>query len=92
MRFLLVLLASSYIFIPSVLAEQGSIRGTLSKIDGKVLLKSSDRSRIVEISKEFEFTLDSKVVNSPNYVFQFTGDITDSKIITNRNKINPTKH
>ena len=84
MRFLLVLLASSYLFIPSVLAEQGSIRGTLSKVDGKVLLKSNDRSRTVEISKEFEFTLDHKVVNSPNYVFQFTGDITDSKIITNQ--------
>ncbi|PIK15232.1 hypothetical protein [Halobacteriovorax sp. JY17] len=82
MRFLLVLLASSFLFIPSILAEQGSIRGTLSKVGDQILLKSQDKSRVIDISKEFAFTLDSKVLNSPNYIFEFVGDITDSKVVT----------
>jgi len=82
MRTILALVASSFLFIPLALAEQGSIRGILKKVGDEIHLKSHDKSRVVDISKDFAFTLDSKVLNSPNYVFEFIGDITDSKIVT----------
>ncbi|WP_372655035.1 hypothetical protein [Halobacteriovorax sp.] len=70
------------ITISSTFAEMGTIRGTLSKSSNEILLASKDKTRVVEISKEFEFTLDEKILNSPNYVFEFSGDITSNKVVT----------
>lgn len=81
MKFILVFLLSSFLFLPSVLAEYSQVRGTLSKEGSVVYLTSGEIKREVEISKEFEFTLDHKVVNSPHYIFEFIGDITSDKII-----------
>ncbi|GEM_PF-1409871 len=69
------------ITISSTFAEIGTIRGTLSKSSNGILLKSKDKTRVVEIAKEFKFTLDDKILNSPNYIFEFSGDISDTHVM-----------
>lgn len=77
-----LLLSSNSIFA-------GTVNGILSKDDsGRVILTSMENDREVQrevvMAPQFEYTLDSKMLSSQNYVLEFSGEITDSQIITDR--------
>lgn len=83
-----VLLASA-VLMSTTLVHGGVVKGTLSQDDpGNVILTSIEKGKKVKreviMADEFKYTLDEKLLNSPNYVLEFHGDITETKVITDR--------
>lgn len=82
-------IVASAILLVSLSASAGVVKGRLSQEDsGQIILKSiedgAEVSRVVEMAERFKYTLDSKMLNSQNYVLEFSGEITKDKIITDR--------
>ncbi|MBT3585810.1 MAG: hypothetical protein HN509_12970 [Halobacteriovoraceae bacterium] len=70
----------------SLLAKEGKVRGVLFRdTDGQVKLKSLVEGREIirqlTVPKMFKYTLDKKMLNSPNYTLEVVGEVTDSKIV-----------
>ncbi len=74
---------------PAILAKNERIRGSLYKDNNQIYLRSKSVEgnsivRKIKISKEFEYAFDDVMVNKPNYVFEFEGNITDKEILTTK--------
>lgn len=65
-----------------------SVRGVLFQDQGVNKLKSFENGievvREIVIDKKFKHTLDSKMVNSPNYTLEFDGEIKNGKIFASK--------
>ena len=82
-------LLTSAVLLASLGAQGAIVKGTLSGTDpGNVMLTSIENGKNVQreviMADRFKYTLDSKMLNSPNYVLEFIGEVTDTQIITDR--------
>ncbi len=72
----------------SVLAQPVSLTGVLSQQDGKFLLenysKIGPKKIEIKMDDKFVYTLDSKMVNSPEYMLQFEGDLEGNVLKTKK--------
>ncbi len=66
------------------MAEFKTLRGQIHKENDSIFFKSSDGVREIVMDKKFLFTLDKVVVNSPEYIFEIEGEVSDSQIITHK--------
>lgn len=80
---LFCLLSSNFL-----MAQEVKMRGVLSKEGEKFIFKNlSDlgpRSVEIEMDEKFKYTLDEKMVNSPNYVLEFNGELDGTVLKTQK--------
>lgn len=83
---------SSLIFLGlffSVNSFSALVIGSLSQNEkGEIILSSKEAgkevSRIVQMDDKFKYTLDSKMLNSPDYLLEFEGEIKGDYLITSK--------
>ena len=78
--FKLTVAACLFSLAPSLLAEMGTLKGTLSEKEGKVLFSSKGIVREVVIPEKIQYSFDKKILNSPNYIMELKGDIEEETI------------